>query len=152
MGLSTLKTDLSNDQLAANQGNLIRYCKNKDELGTIISRALFEAIDLYSKEVSQNSVFVMVADLIEDYQADPVEVIINVVKKIRKGHIKIYGKVTPFDLRELVKTELEDIVIIKENSHHDNKGYGSQDMTPRTSGRLSDHFDKNKLQKRFKNK
>lgn len=150
MDLSTLKTDLTNDQLANNQGNLIRYCKNKSELGTIISRALFQAVDLYSKETSQESVFIMVGDLLEDYSSDPIEIIINVVKKIRKGSIKIYGKVTPFDLRDLIQKELEGITMIRENSHHDNKGYGLQDMTPRTSGRLSDHFDKNKLQERLK--
>ena len=150
MDLNILTKDLTNDDLAKNQGNIIRYCKNKPVLYSIISEKLFESVSLYSKEITKDDVFLMVGDLIEDYKNDPIEIIINVIKKIRKGHIKIYGKVTPFDLRELIKKELEEISIIKENNHSGKKGFFEKDMTPRSSGRLSDYFDKNKLQSKFK--
>lgn len=145
MELNFLKKDLNNDQLAKNQGSIIRYCKNKKELSSILSEGLFQAIDLYSKDTPVNNVFIMVSDLIEDYYNDPVEIIINVIKKIRKGNIKIYGRVTPHDLRDLITKELEDITIIRENDHHDLKGYSEQELGERASGRLSDLYDRKKL-------
>lgn len=152
MGSNILVKGLTNEQLAKNEGNLIKYCKNKVELSSMVSEALYESVSLYSKETSKSDVFIMVADLIEDYPTDPVEVIINILKKIRKGYIKVYGKVDPHDLRALMKKELDDISTIRKNGHYDVKGYGNQDMSERYSGRLSDHFDKSKLYDKFKKK
>lgn len=107
----------------------------------ILTEGLFGAISMHSKETKEDNVFLMVSDLMEDYQYDPVDVITMAITDIRKGKRKIYGIVTPFDLREMVTENLELIAIQREREHNERKGHGDVEVAKRFSGRISDHFN-----------
>lgn len=122
---------------------VIKYCENPDALRKVLSEGLYGAICLFSADTNVDTVKAMIADVIEDYKHDDVSVIIDTIADIRKGKRKIYGKVTPFDLREMITEKLEKIAIDRESKHSDNKGFGEVEAGERKSGRLSDHFKKN---------
>jgi len=108
----------------------------------ILSEGLYEAVSLYNTETKPEQIKVMVADLMEDYSYDPAMVIVDVIKDIRKGKRKIYGRVTPNDLREMITEKLEQVAIERERRHQEAKGYSDFDLSERSSGRFSDLFKK----------
>lgn len=131
---------------------LIKNCEDPEALRKILSEGFFQAFALYTNEVNKDGVSTMVKDMIEEYQFEPVAVLVETLKDIRKGKRKIFGRVTPSDLREMITEKLEVIAIERENAHAENKGYGKADLSPRTSQRNSDGsfpiaklLDKNKL-------
>lgn len=122
--------------------NVVKYCKDQDALRKIISEGLYNAISLFTKETPETNVSMMVADILEDYQHDSIDVIINAIKDIRKGKYKVYGLVTPSLIREAITDQLENQAIELERQHEKNKGYGSIEITERKSGRISDFVPK----------
>ena len=64
----------------------------------------------------------------EQYQYEPVEVFTRVIKKLATGTRKIYGKVTPWDIQEMIGEELEQMAIERERQHEANKGFAGQDL------------------------
>ena len=106
----------------------------------ILTEGLFGAISMHSKETKEDNIFIMINDIMEDYKHDPVEVITMAITDIRKGKRKIYGMVTPFDLREMITENLETIAIQRERDHNELKGHGDVEVSKRHSGRISDHF------------
>ena len=121
--------------------SIIAYCQDKEALKQILSEGLYQALSLYSKDTPESNIKVMMADLLETYQYEPVSVIIDTIKDIRVGKRKIYGMVTPNDINELLTAKLELLSIERETIHYNNKGFDSQSITERTSGRLSDFFE-----------
>jgi hypothetical protein len=118
--------------------NLIINCADQTALRKILSEGLYQAVSLYSDDTKQGSIVTMVQDLIEDYKYDPVNVIIGTIDDIRKGRKKIYGRVNPADLREMITEKLDSIALDAEADHHDRKGYGEVDLSERDSSRNSD--------------
>ena len=124
-----------------NGNAIIAYCQDKDALRQILSEGLFQALSLYSKDTPENNIKVMMADLLENYQYEPVSIIIDAIKDIRIGKRKIYGMVTPNDINELITAKLEEKSIEREQEHEQRKGYNTSSAEKRTSGRLSDYFE-----------
>jgi hypothetical protein len=125
-----------------NGNTLIKYCKDPEALRKTLSEGLYGAIALYSNETKKEAVKMMIADVLEDFAFEDVSVLVDTIKDIRKGKRKIYGKVTPFDLREMITEKLEEQAIKRERQHQDKKGHGDVELEERTSGRLSDFFKK----------
>jgi len=118
----------------------MKYCQDQEGLRRVLSEGLYQAISMHSKETTIDNIKIMVQDVIEDFELDPVEVVTMAIADIRKGKRKIYGMVTPFDLREMIHANLEIIAIQREREHNELKGHGDVEVTRRTSGRISDHF------------
>lgn len=142
----TKETSLVKKQLglAWKGGNtLIKYCEDPAALRKILSEGLFGAINLYSNETREESVKIMVADMLTDYEYEDVSLILEVIQDIRKGKRKIYGKVTPFDLREMITAKLQEQAINRERKHQDQKGFTDYEIGDRRSGRISDLLNEN---------
>jgi hypothetical protein len=120
--------------------NIIRYCEDQEALKIVLSEGLYQAISLHSEKTSEAAVKIMILDVLEDYANDPVEVVTQAITKIRKGYRKIYGKVTPTDLREMLTEEAELISLQREREHNERKGFGEVEVSERNSGRISDFF------------
>jgi hypothetical protein len=121
---------------------LLGYCEDPEALRKILSEGLYGALSLFSGDTGIDAVKVMMADIIEDYKYDDVSVIIEAIKDIRKGKRKIYGKVTPFDLREIITAKLEEMADMREGQHNEIKGHGDVEVRTRTCGRISEHVQK----------
>ena len=88
----------------------------------------YNSLALYSKEVKEENIKLMIPEFIEKYKHEDIAVFTNVNKAIVTGKKKIYGLVTPNDLEELFKEELENIAIEREREHEKNKGYLNQEQ------------------------
>ena len=106
---------------------IITFCKNKEALRVITSEALYQSISLYTKETSENNVKIMTADLLDKYQYDSFDVIVEAIKDIRQGKRKIFGLVTPHDIHSIIEEKLNDIAIQRERNHEKNKGFANQE-------------------------
>ena len=139
-----MQTNLAKNRLGlewrVGNTSVIKYCKDKNGLRKILSEGLYQAIKMQSKETPKANVIQMIKDVLEDFENEPLEVITNAITDIRKGKRKIYGMVTPFDLREMITDNLEMVTIQREREHNDLKGHGDVEVSKRTSGRISDHF------------
>ena len=124
----------------AGNSTVIKYCKDQEGLRKVLSEGLYQAISMHTRETTKDNVKIMVQDVIKDFELDPVEVITMAITDIRKGKRKIYGMVTPFDLREMITENLELIAIQREREHNEKKGHGNVEISKRHSGRISDHF------------
>ena len=80
--------------------------------------------------------------MLEKYKYDPIAVFINVINKIIGGERKIYGIVTPNDIKEMIDDELEVLAIDREFKHNERKGHGEVEISKRHSGRISDITNK----------
>ena len=118
--------------------NLIASCKDQNALRIILSEGLYEAISLYTRDTPEKNVKIMLPELLEHYKYEPVSVFINAINKIKRGERKIFGLVTPHDMKELIEEELNEIAIARENKPAENKGYGTSSTDPRTSSRWQD--------------
>jgi hypothetical protein len=116
------------------------YCQDQNALRIILSEGLFQAISMFTKDTPEQNVRIMVEDVLRDYRYEPVTVILRAIEEIRTGQVKVYGLVTPFDLREAINRQVELLAIERERVHENNKGYGNQEIGVRTSGRISDFF------------
>ena len=119
---------------------VIKYCIDQEGLRKVLSEGLYQAIKMQSKDTSEENVTQMIRDVLEDFQYEPLEVITMAITDIRKGKRKIYGMVTPFDLREMITNNLELIAIQREREHNERKGHAEVEVSKRHSGRISDHF------------
>ena len=124
------------------------YCQDQNALRIILSEGLFQAISLFTRDTPEQNVKIMVQDILNDYKYEPVTVILKAIEEIRTGRVKVYGLVTPNDLREAINRQLEELAIERENEHQNSKGYGGQEISDRTSGRISDFFNIDKKKKR----
>jgi hypothetical protein len=140
------------NQLTKNSGKsfeIIRENKDPENLRKVLSLGLYKAISLHTKETSEENVKIMVTDILEDFAAEPIEVVTMAIADIRKGKRKIYGMVTPTDLREMITANLEKIAIHREQEHNARKGHGGVEVAVRYSGRISDHFNPDGAPKGF---
>lgn len=119
---------------------VIKYCQDKDALRKILSEGLFQAFSMFTKETPENNVKIMIKDVLEQYQYEPIEAITEAINDIRKGKYKIYGLVSPFILQGAITDNLKLISIEREREHQQKKGYGDVEISKRNSGRISDHF------------
>ena len=102
-------------------------CTNKDLLRKVISEALYQSLTLYTRETPENNVKIMVHDILETYEHDSIDVITSAIKDIRTGKYKVYGLVTPNNIREAMIPYLEEQSIELERIHERNKGYSAQE-------------------------
>lgn len=99
---------------------LIRSCDNPELLRKVLSEGLFQAVNLYS-DMTPESVSLMMGAMLDEYQFEPTDVIIEAIKDLASGKKKIYGRVTPNDMRELIKEKMELVAIERERKHEEMK-------------------------------
>ena len=99
---------------------LIRSCENPEILRKVLSEGLFQALSLYS-DVKVESVQLMMSSILDDFQYEPADVIIDAIKDIAGGKRKIFGRVTPNDIREVIQEKLELVAIERERKHDEQK-------------------------------
>lgn len=100
--------------------SIIKYSENPEHLRVILSEGLFQALSLFS-DVKEESVALMMSGILEDYQYEPVDVITEAIKDIASGRRKIYGRVTPNDIREVIQDKLEKVAEQRERDHEEKK-------------------------------
>jgi len=116
---------------------LVRYCKDPEALRKVVSEGFYQVMSLYA-DTSEKAVSLMVPPLLEQYSSEPVEVFTNVIKKLATGQVKVYGRITPDLINELITEQLETLTLDREAEHADNKGYGAFDPGPRRSSRIQE--------------
>jgi len=125
-------------KIGLTNGKLVKYSKDPETLRKVLSEGLYQAISLYTNETKAEHVKIMMADVLEDCKFDPIEVITETITDIRKGRVKIYGRVTPDVLHDLITQKRETIALARERQHTANKGYSKDDPGPRSSGRIQE--------------
>jgi hypothetical protein len=103
-----------------NTHQLIRDCENVEMLRKVFSESLYRAMNLYH-DTDIESVKIIVGNLLDDCDYDPIDVLGHIVTQLTTGKRKIYGKVTPNDIQELLIEAREKEAIKKEKNLHDQK-------------------------------
>ena len=103
-----------------NGSKLIMASNNPDALRKVLSEGMYQALSLYS-DVKVEAVQIMMKSIMEDYKYEPVEVIEQSIKDLAGGKKKIFGRVTPNDIREVIQENLEKVAQQREANHEAKK-------------------------------
>jgi hypothetical protein len=57
-----------------------------------------------------------------EFQYEPLSVFIDVINDFKTGKVKVFGRITPTQIRESIMDKLDKIARERENAHLDRKG------------------------------
>ena len=100
---------------------LLSQAEQKGEIKTVLSASMFAVMSLY-QDVKPEAVSLVMDGFFEEFQHEPIDLFINVIKQIQTGKKKVYGKVTPDIIRECIVEQLDELAIARENEHNERKG------------------------------
>jgi len=99
-----------------NGSNLVRYSNNPDVQRKVLSEGLYQALSLYS-DVKVETVSLMMSSILEDYKNEPTHIIVDTIKDLVAGKRKIFGRVSPDIIRELMDEKIQLLSEERERQH-----------------------------------
>jgi hypothetical protein len=114
------KTDidrLSNTSLTT----IIREIPEAKAVKTAVSAAMYSVCNLYH-DVDVEALSGMMDGFYREFQYEPLSVFIDVINDFKTGKVKVFGRITPNQIRESIMDKQLKIAIERENAHLDRKG------------------------------
>lgn len=108
---------LSNTSLTT----ILNEVKEKREVQMAISGAMYGVANLYS-DVDAKALTATMDAFYNEFKYEPLSVFIDVINDFRTGKIRVFGRITPTQIRESIIDKLDKIAKERENAHLDRKG------------------------------
>jgi len=86
-----------------------------------ISGAMYGVANLYS-DVNPKALTATMDAFYNEFKYEPLSVFIDVINDFRTGKIKVFGRITPNQIREAIMDKLDKIARERENAHIERKG------------------------------
>ena len=93
-----------------------------------ISGALYSVANLYS-EVDPKALTETMDAFYREFKYEPLSVFIDVINDFKTGKVKVFGRITPNQIRESIMDKLDKIARERENAHMDLKGHAGDRST-----------------------
>jgi hypothetical protein len=108
---------LSNTSLTV----ILRESTETKAVKTAISAAMYSVCNLYH-DVDVKSLSEMMDGFYREFEYEPISVFIDVINDFKTGKVKVFGRITPNQIRESIMDKLDKIARERENAHLDRKG------------------------------
>lgn len=108
---------LSNTSLTT----ILNEVKEKREVEMAISGAMYGVANLYC-DVDVKALTATMDAFYEEFKYEPLSIFIDVINDFRTGKIRVFGRITPTQIRESIIDKVEKKAIELENSHLERKG------------------------------
>jgi len=110
-------TRLSNTSL----NTILNEVEEKRNVQMAISGAMYGVANLYS-DVDPKALTATMDAFYHEFKYEPLSVFIDVINDFRTGKIKVFGRITPNQIREAIIYKLDKIARERENAHLERKG------------------------------
>ena len=100
---------------------ILNELPEKKEVHMAISGALYSVANLYS-EVDPKALTETMDAFYREFKYEPLSVFIDVINDFKTGKVKVFGRITPNQIRESIMDKLDKIARERENAHLDLKG------------------------------
>ena len=108
---------LSNTSLSV----ILRESTETKAIKTAISAAMYSVCNLYHN-VDVKGLSEMMDGFYREFEYEPISVFIDVINDFKTGKVKVFGRITPNQIRESIMDKLDKIARERENAHLDLKG------------------------------
>ncbi len=95
--------------------------KEKKEVQMALSGAMYGVANLYS-DVDIQALTATMDAFYREFQYEPLSVFVDVINDFKTGKVKVFGRITPTQIRESIMDKLDKIARERENAHLDLKG------------------------------
>ena len=100
---------------------ILNEIPEQKEVHMAISGALYSVANLYS-EVDPKALTETMDAFYREFKYEPLSVFIDVINDFKTGKVKVFGRITPNQIRESIMDKLDKIARERENAHLDRKG------------------------------
>jgi len=100
---------------------IIREVEEKKEVQMALSGAMYGVANMYS-DVDIKALTATMDAFYREFQYEPLSVFIDVINDFKTGKVKVFGRITPTQIRESIMDKLDKIARERENAHLDRKG------------------------------
>ena len=100
---------------------IIREVPEAKVVKTAVSAAMYSVCNLYH-DVDVEALSGMMDGFYREFQYEPLSVFIDVINDFKTGKVKVFGRITPNQIRESIMDKLDKIARERENAHLDLKG------------------------------
>ena len=108
---------LSNTSLTC----ILRESTETKAVKTAISAAMYSVCNLYH-DVDVKSLSEMMDGFYREFEYEPISVFIDVINDFKTGKVKVFGRITPNQIRDSIMDKLDKIAREREDAHLDRKG------------------------------
>tara|TARA_S200002703_G_scaffold158010_1_gene167279 strand:- start:167 stop:598 length:432 start_codon:yes stop_codon:yes gene_type:complete len=114
------KTDI--DRLSSTSlTTILRETEEKRDVQMALSGAMYGVANMYS-DCDIKALTATMDAFYKEFQYEPLSVFIDVINDFRTGKIRVFGRITPNQIREAIIDKLDKIARERENAHIDRKG------------------------------
>ena len=100
---------------------IIREVPEAKAVKTAVSAAMYSVCNLYH-DVDVEALSGMMDGFYREFQYEPLSVFIDVINDFKTGKVKVFGRITPTQIRESIIDKVNKLAIERENAHLDRKG------------------------------
>ena len=100
---------------------IIREVPEAKAVKTAVSAAMYSVCNLYH-DVDVEALSGMMDGFYREFEYEPLSVFIDVINDFKTGKVKVFGRITPNQIRESIMDKQLKIAIERENAHLDLKG------------------------------
>ena len=100
---------------------ILNEIPEQKEVHMAISGALYSVANMYS-EVDPKALTETMDAFYREFKYEPLSVFIDVINDFKTGKVKVFGRITPNQIRESIMDKLDKIARERENAHLDRKG------------------------------
>ena len=100
---------------------ILNEIPEQKEVHMAISGALYSVANLYS-DVDPKALTETMDAFYREFKYEPLSVFIDVINDFKTGKVKVFGRITPNQIRESIMDKLDKIARERENAHLDRKG------------------------------
>jgi len=100
---------------------IIREVPEAKAVKTAVSAAMYSVCNLYH-DVDVEALSGMMDGFYREFQYEPLSVFVDVINDFKTGKVKVFGRITPTQIRESIMDKLDKIARERENAHLDLKG------------------------------
>ena len=100
---------------------ILNECEQVERVQTAVSAAMYGVCNLYN-DVDPQALTQMMDAFYREFKYEPLSVFIDVINDFKTGKVKVFGRITPNQIRESIMDKLDKIARERENAHLDRKG------------------------------
>ena len=100
---------------------ILNEIPEQKEVHMAISGALYSVANMYS-DVDPKALTETMDAFYREFKYEPLSVFIDVINDFKTGKVKVFGRITPNQIRESIMDKLDKIARERENAHLDRKG------------------------------
>ena len=107
--------------MSTSLSTILLEVKEKKEVQMALSGAMYGVANLYS-DVDIQALTATMDAFYREFKYEPLSVFVDVINDFKTGKVKVFGRITPNQIRESIMDKLDKIARERENAHLDLKG------------------------------